>query len=272
MRTPPGCRGACRPRARRTIATGQSGRAPPSAQAACTAGAERDVLAGRRAPRRARRTPARRSTRTAGFCAAPPISRMRRAARPGRARASRPSASPHSIPSTAARARFSRVVEARVMPNRVAVASGRFGVRSPSKYGTAARGRRRRARRRARGGRARRGRRRAARAIASSTRAALSVATSGRKRAAASAKPATVPDGVGGGGVGDREDRAARADRDDDVAGVRAEPERGAGVVAGAGADGDAGRRSSVAPHSPGPSTRGRTASWPRAATSSSRS
>ena len=35
-----------------------------------------------------------------------------------------------------ARARFSRVVLARVMPEKVAVAFGRFGVRSPSKYGT----------------------------------------------------------------------------------------------------------------------------------------
>ena len=47
--------------------------------------------------------------------------------------ASSPAPSPESMPSTAARARFSRVVEARVIPVRDAVASGRFGVRSPSK-------------------------------------------------------------------------------------------------------------------------------------------
>ena len=66
---------------------------------------------------------------------------------------------------------------------------------------------------------ARRGRRRAAAAAASSTRAALSVHTSGRKRPVASAKPATMP--------GRRRRRARRltaddhaggADRDDHVA------------------------------------------------------
>ncbi len=45
---------------------------------------------------------------------------------------------------------------------------------------------------------------------------------------------------IGGRIVGDREHRAARPDRDDHVAGPRAEPERGAGVVTGARADGDA--------------------------------
>ena len=98
------------------------------------------------------------------------------------------------------------------MPVRIAVASGRFGVRSPSKYGTstspagAGRGGR------GPGGRARRGPRRAARAIASSTRAALSVATSGRKPPAASANPATVPVGSHRAPLGHGEDGAARAD------------------------------------------------------------
>ena len=41
--------------------------------------------------------------------------------------------SPHSIPSKAARARFSRVIDARVSPVSEAVACGRLGVRSPSK-------------------------------------------------------------------------------------------------------------------------------------------
>ena len=77
---------------------------------------------------------------------------------------------------------------------------------------------------------------------ASSTRAALSVAMSGRQSPPASAKPATVPRGVGDGCVGDGENRAARADRHHDVAGRGAEPERGAGVVARARTDQHAGR------------------------------
>ena len=75
-------------------------------------------------------------TRTASDCAPPPISSARSSGTPRARSASRPAPSPPSMPSTAARARFSRVVEARVMPVSDAVASGRFGVRSPSKYGT----------------------------------------------------------------------------------------------------------------------------------------
>ncbi len=78
------------------------------------------------------------------------------------------------------------------------------------------------------------------RAIASSTRAALRVAMSGRKSPPASAKPATAPLASDDRAVGDGEHRAAGSDRDDDVARARVEPESGGRVVAGAGADGDA--------------------------------
>ena len=76
------------------------------------------------------------SVRIALDFAPPPISRMREISAPSERISSRQSRWEHSKPSTNARAMFSRVVLASVMPERVAVASGRFGVRSPSKYGT----------------------------------------------------------------------------------------------------------------------------------------
>ena len=201
---------------------------------------------------------------TAGFCAAPPISRMR-SATPSARTASRPSARPQSIPSIAARARLRRVVDARVMPVSVAVASGRFGVRSPSKYGHEHHAVRARARRRARG--------RPSPAWSTPSSAGDRVEHAGRVEGgderegppAASAKPATVPVASRVGRVGDREDGAAGADGDHHVARGRAQAERGAGVVARAGTDDQrAGRRRSAATaDSPAPST-------PAAATSAS--
>ena len=76
------------------------------------------------------------SVRIASDFAPPPMSRMRVMLAPRDRMSSRQSRWEHSSPSTKARARFSRVVLARVMPEKVAVAFGRFGVRSPSKYGT----------------------------------------------------------------------------------------------------------------------------------------
>ena len=54
---------------------------------------------------------------------------------PAAVNASRPSSSPHTTPSIAARARCSRVVDVRT-PVIAPDAFGRLGVRSPSKYGT----------------------------------------------------------------------------------------------------------------------------------------
>ena len=69
------------------------------------------------------------------------------------------------------------------------------------------------------------------------TLVALSVQTRGRKRPVASAKPATVPVGIGGRPVADRVRRAAGAQAEREVAGPQAEAERGGHVVAGARAD-----------------------------------
>ena len=158
---------------------------------------------GRRRRRRTRRARAP-STGTSNTCAAiaPHRGVLRRAAdraaprcasTPWPRTASRPSASPHSIPSIAARAIDGRVVFASVSPENDAVASGRFGVRSPSKYGTSTAPD-------APGSASSASRPSSAwstpsrPAVASSTRAALSVAMSGRKSPVASAKPATVPE------------------------------------------------------------------------------
>ena len=65
--------------------------------------------------------------------AAPPISSTRWTGTSLSRSASRPSARPHSMPSTAARATLAGVRFARVIPPRVPVASGRSGVRSPSR-------------------------------------------------------------------------------------------------------------------------------------------
>ena len=97
------------------------------------------------------------------------------------------------------------------------VASGRLGVRSPSKYGTStmppAPGRRR-APAASRSSRSTPSRR----AIASVTFVALSVQTSGRKRPVASAKPHTRPVGSLSRHLAHREHGARRAERDRDVA------------------------------------------------------
>ncbi len=61
------------------------------------------------------------------------MSSTRPAATPSRVSDATPATRLHSMPSTAARARFSGVALARVMPPRVPVASGRLGVRSPSR-------------------------------------------------------------------------------------------------------------------------------------------
>ncbi len=71
--------------------------------------------------------------RTAGDRAAPPISTTRSGVMPQSARLPMPSAREHSTASTAARARFSGVRLALVMPFSTPVASGRFGDRSPSR-------------------------------------------------------------------------------------------------------------------------------------------
>ena len=76
------------------------------------------------------------SVRMATDFAPPPMSRMRLISAPSERISSRQSRWEHSRPSTNARARFSLVVLCRVRPVSEAVASGRFGVRSPSKYGT----------------------------------------------------------------------------------------------------------------------------------------
>ncbi len=96
------------------------------------------------------------------------------------------------MPSTAARARFSGVALVRVRPLSVPVASGRSGVRSPSRYGS-------RLRPPAPGPAWSASRSRVSRstpiiaAVALSTRAALSVQESGRWPPVASAKPAMAP-------------------------------------------------------------------------------
>ena len=111
-------------------------------------------------------------------------------------------------------------------------------------------------------------------AAASSTRAAFSVQTSGRKRPVASAKPAMMPVASAVGRAADGENRAGGADGHDHVADPGAETERGGGVVAGAGAEHGAGRGAERWPSRPvaaspagsaGPSTRGTAGSRPQA-------
>ncbi len=122
------------------------------------------------------------------------------------------------------------------------VADGRFGVRSPSRKG-------RRVSPPAPGAAASARRSSPARSVPSiaapavSTRAALSVHTSGRKPPSASAKDCDAARGVRRGAVVTGEGRAAGAERHDDVAGGQAEPEGRPHVVAGAGRDGEPGRR-----------------------------
>src|SRR5690606_31532206 len=136
--------------------------------------------------------------RTASDAAPPPTRITRCAVAPWASIASSPSASAHSIPSTAARARCAGVAVRRVRPCTAPVASGRFGVRSPSRYGTSDNPS-------APGGADRANRDSSSWstpsrvAAASSTRAALSVHTSGRNRPVVSAKPATMPDGSAAG-------------------------------------------------------------------------
>ncbi len=132
--------------------------------------------------------------RTASERLPPPTSSTRSMRTPCWRRASSPSARPHSRPSTAARAKHAGVALARRRPCTAPVASGRLGVRSPSRYGTRTRpsapGGAESARRESSSGPTPR-----TAAMASSTRAAFSVQTSGRNRPVASANPATMPDG-----------------------------------------------------------------------------
>ena len=143
--------------------------------------------------------------------------------------ASRPCSRPHNTPSCAASASCSRDV-ALVRPETRPVESGRFGVRSPSKYGMNVTDP---------GS--------AAAASASSahpaasvpshrptesvTLVALSVHTSGRYEPLALAKPATAPDSSRRGCGGHREHRAGRPQRDRHVAAAEPEPERAAPML-----------------------------------------
>src|SRR5450755_251636 len=165
--------------------------APDSAHAACRAAPMATYSAGSGTVTGTPNT-AGAMDRTAGDRAAPPMSTTRPGVIPQAARLSIPSASEHSTASTAARAMFSGVRAAPVMPFSTPVASGRFGDRSPSKYGS-------RVRPPAPGGAASASLDSPAASVPSSravrvrTRAALTVATSGRNRPVASANPATAP-------------------------------------------------------------------------------
>ena len=183
-----------RARARAPSAVATSGGARPcSTAAACThapaATCSRRVGHDARAGRRGRR--ARAGTR-------PTARRRRRAAsRPlgvdaGRARARRGRRADRTRRPRTRRARAASRVTSERSPAIVPVASGRFGVRSPSKYGTSVTPP-------APGGAASASASSPAwstpssRAIASVTFVAFSVHTSGRKRPVASANPATAP-------------------------------------------------------------------------------
>ena len=116
-----------------SIRTGQDGGAssPLSTQAACRAAPARRTHPARGSPPAPRTG---RCDRPHGADAdAPPMSRTRPTGTPSVRRSSTPATRLASIPSTAARARFSGVELPRVMPPRVPVASGRLGVRSPSR-------------------------------------------------------------------------------------------------------------------------------------------
>ena len=108
------------------------GKERPNIAAACTAPPVATVssASGTRiaAPSRSARI-----WRYAGLLAPPPIRCTRPStAAPAAAKASRPKSRPRSTPSWAARARSADVVSLR-SPSNVPVASGRLGVRSPSK-------------------------------------------------------------------------------------------------------------------------------------------
>ena len=199
-RTRRGCRAGCRGRARPTVATGQAGRVPVSAHAACTAAPSRHVLAGCRARTTGTSNTCAAIADTAGFCAAPPMSRMRRASTPCARTASRPSASPHSIPSMAARARFSRVVDGEGHAEQggggVGQVRGALALEVRLQHETA----RHRARRRGRAGRVRRGRRRAGRRSRRGCAPRSAWRPAAGRRRVASAKPATAPEASAVGG------------------------------------------------------------------------
>ena len=175
------------------------------------------------------------SARSAADRAPPPISIARRIGTPCARSASSPSASPHSRPSTVARASRAGVALARVSPVSRPRASGRSGVRSPSRNGSSTSPPLSGVDSASSSSRARSTPSRVA--VAPSTRAALSVQTSGRNRPVASAKPATSPLASAVGVSRDRGDHPAGADRHGHVAGDRAEAERGGHVVAGARAE-----------------------------------
>ena len=161
------------------------------------AGAVRDVLPRGRAPPPEGPAPPARSARTASRRGAAADQQDPTRVDPrGPTSASSPSASPQSIPSTAARARWAGVEVARVSPSQRA-RSRRAGSASARPPGRGpAPGRPRRAGPRAPGRTAASWSTPSSRAAASSTRAAFSVHTSGRNRPVASAKPATMPVGV----------------------------------------------------------------------------
>ena len=123
---------------------------------------------------------------------APPMRRTRRTGTPAATSASTPSARPQSIPSTAARATLAGVIASRVRPTSDPVAPGRLGVLSPLRYGSSVSPPAPEAADKASLSRSARSTP-SIPAVAVSTRAALSVQTSGRKRPVASAKPATRP-------------------------------------------------------------------------------
>ena len=197
-------------------------RAPASAQAAWRAAPSGDVLGAARARSTGAPKMAGASARTAGDCgrrrrsAAPaPSGRSPQLGQVGRPR--RPARRARA--STAARARFSRVA---LRGGQAAQhAGGVRPVRGPLAVQVGQQGQPARA---GLGGQRQRGQPGgsvpSSGAVASSTRPALIVHTSGRNRPVASAKPATAPVGVGGRHRADRERRARRADRDGHVARV----------------------------------------------------
>ena len=110
----------------------QVGSLPRSAHAACFA-APSATYSPAGGTKTSRPNKALAITGTAGFFAAPPMSRIRLTPTPNATRASTASAKPANIPSTIARAISSGFELLRFMPAKTPVAVGRFGVRSPSK-------------------------------------------------------------------------------------------------------------------------------------------
>src|SRR5690625_37340 len=175
------------------MGTGHAGGSsvPASAHAACRAAPIATYSASAGTTTGTPKTPGA-SARTALLRAPPPTRMARRGVAPvAVTSASMPSASVQSRPSTDARAISARVVRL-VSPCIVPVASGRLGVRSPSRYGRKvtppAPGSADRARSASSSWSTP-----SVRAARSRIRAALSVQARGRNRPVASAKPLTIP-------------------------------------------------------------------------------